>query len=186
MFTLPQVVNFVGHGMGKNELFQVPVLRWWLRKIHVHPIIRDTGDKEGFARIVDLLKMGNNMFVSPEGTRKWEQGQPPRPKTGFIRLAQTCHCPLVPVAICGTRNILPPEAFFPRWSKIVVRVGKPVMLKPIEVKLENHEILQAQANEVMRRVYELLPPSFRPTTRILIECSANTSNLVYDYHACSC
>jgi len=181
MLTLSQVINFVGYGMGKYELFRVPLLGWWLRNIHVHPIIRDAADNDGFEQFVDILNRGHILVVSPEGTRKWTDGQPSRPRTGFIRLAQTFRCPLVPIAIYGTRNILPPGAFFPRWSKIVVRVGKPICLQPVEVKLANRELLQAQANEVMCRVYELLPASARPTTQLLAAESVSNSALVYDY-----
>ena len=162
VLTLSLVVKFRAHGMGKHELFKVPLLGWWLRKINVHPIIRNASDKEGFERFLRLLKRGEIVFISPEGTRKWENGRPPRPRTGFVRLAQMADCPVVPVAIYGTRQILPPDKKLPRWSKVVVRVGTPVKLKPIPLTPENKDLLQMQANQVMAEVYKLLPPGARP------------------------
>ena len=167
ILTLSLVVKFRAHGMGKHELFQVPVLGWWLRKINVHPIIRNASDREGFERFVRLLKQKEIVFISPEGTRKWENGRPPRPRTGFIRLAQMVGCPVVPVAIYGTRQILPPGKKLPRWHKVVVRVGTPLRLQPIPLTPENHDLLQLQANQVMARVYELLPPWARPRAEAL-------------------
>lgn len=161
------VVDFRPHGMGKHELFNVPLLGWWLKKINVHPIIRNASDKEGFERFVRLLRDRQVVFISPEGTRKWQNGRPPRPRTGFVRLAQMVRCPVVPLAIYGTREILPPGEKLPRWHKIIVRVGKPLCLDPVELKPENHDLLQRQANQVMAEVYKLLPPWARPKTDIL-------------------
>ncbi len=167
VLTLSLAAKFRAMGMGKYELFKVPGLRWWLKKINVYPIIRGTSDVAGFEIIEKKLRQGEILFISPEGTRKWENGVPPRPRLGFVRLAQSVECPVVPVAISGTRDILPPGAFLPKWRKIVVSVGKPVSLVPIESKIENRGLLQQQANEVMRKVYELLPPNLRPNSPIL-------------------
>lgn len=178
MFTLALVAKFRGMGMGKYELFKVPGLCWWLKKINVYPIIRGSSDLEGFELIEKQLRKGDILFISPEGTRKWENGIPPRPKLGFIRLAQIVKCPIVPVAISGTRNILPPGSFLPRWQKVVVRVGKPIKLVPIETKIENRDILQQQANEVMMRVYELLPVWERHKNSKLEEQTSQKSSLI--------
>jgi len=67
---------------------------------------------------------------------------------------------VVPVGISSTRDILPPGAIFPRFKKVVVQVGKPIYLPPVDVTLENKDILQEQANRVMDEVYKLVlkPP----------------------------
>lgn len=160
ILTMSLVVNFPVHGMAKAELFKVPVLGWWLRKIGVHSILRDSGDEEGFRYFLEVLRNRARLFISPEGTRKWKEGKPPRPKTGFVRLAQLTRCPVVPVGISSTRDILPPGSTFPRFKKVIVQVGKPINLPPVEVTLENKEVLQEQANMVMNEVYKLVlkPP----------------------------
>ncbi len=164
-FDVPSVaiaLKFRAHGMGKKELFDVPILRWWMRKVNVHPIVREASDQEGFERIENLLRRGERVFISPEGTRKWKDGVAPRPKTGIIRLAQIAKCPIIPMGIYGTRNILSPGSIIPRWSKIFIRVGAPIRLEPVEVIPENHELLQRQAWEVMDKIYELLPSWAQP------------------------
>lgn len=181
ILTLPLVIKSTGIGMGKQELFKVPFLRWWLHKIRVYPIIRDGADIEGFRKIENLLKAGEILIISPEGTRKWKNGQPPRPKTGFIRLAQNVKCPIVPVGITGTRDILPPGSKFPRWRKIVAKVGEPIILVPIETKQENRDLLQQQANQVMQHVYNLMPVWARPKTEISEEIVKNKSSLLLPY-----
>ena len=181
VLTLSLVAKFRAMGMGKSELFKVPGLAWWLKKINVYPIIRGTSDVAGFEIIEKKLQEGGILFISPEGTRKWENGMPPRPRLGFVRMAQSVKCPVVPVAISGTRDILPPGAVFPKWKKIVVLVGKPVNLVPIQSRIENRDILQQQANEVMRKVYELLPPNLRPKTPILKKGNEKQASLLLPY-----
>jgi 1-acyl-sn-glycerol-3-phosphate acyltransferase len=178
IFTLALVSKFRGIGMGKYELFKVPVLGWWLKKIGVYPIIRGSADTEGFELIENQLRKGDVLFISPEGTRKWENGAPPRPKLGFIRLAQVVKCPIIPVAISGTRNILPPGSTIPKWQKVTVRVGEPIKLVPIEIKTKNRNELQLQANEVMRRVYKLLPIEERPKSVVFEDIHSNKSSLI--------
>ena len=51
--------------------------------------------------------------MAREGTRKYDPGNPPRTRTGFVRLAQEADCPVVPVAVAGTREVLPPGVKIP-------------------------------------------------------------------------
>jgi len=144
------------HTMAKDSLFRVPILKWWLKAVGMFPVVRDASDHEAFDHALHLLKSGEILFMAPEGTRKKEKGQRLRPRTGFIRLAQTTGVPVVPVAIYGTDRVLPPGAWFPRPVKVRVRVGKPIKLEKLEVNLENKEKLQKQANMVMDVIYRML------------------------------
>jgi len=54
ILTMSLVVSFPVHGMGKADLFEVPLLGWWLRKIGIHPILRDSGDEEGFRYFLEI------------------------------------------------------------------------------------------------------------------------------------
>jgi len=51
--------------------------------------------------------------MAPKGTRKHDPGNPPRTHTGFVRLAQEADCPVVPIAVAGTREVLPPGGKIP-------------------------------------------------------------------------
>jgi 1-acyl-sn-glycerol-3-phosphate acyltransferase len=141
--------------MAKDSLFKVPLLGWWLRSVGMFPVIRDASDIEAFNNALDLLKNGNILFMAPEGTRKKVDGQSPRPKTGFIRLAQLVGCPIIPIAIYGTDKVLPPNAWFPIPSKIAVKVGEPVILPKLELTKEKKELVQKQAEDVMEIVYSM-------------------------------
>jgi len=142
--------------MVKDSLFKVPILKWWLKAVGMFPVVRDAADEQAFEQALEFLKQGEILFMAPEGTRKKENGERRRPRTGFIRLAQLAGCPVVPIAIHGTDKVLPPGAWFPRPVKVRVQVGKPIHLEKIEVTIENKEKLQHQANMVMDRIYEML------------------------------
>ncbi len=144
------------HTMAKDSLFRVPLLKWWLKAVGMFPVVRDAADEQAFNHAVELLRQGKVLFMAPEGTRKKVAGQRNRPRTGFVRMAQLTGCPVVPVAIYGTDRVLPPGAWFPRPTKVRVKVGAPITLEKVEVSLENKERLQQQADVVMDVIYRLL------------------------------
>lgn len=141
--------------MAKHSLFQIPFLSWWLRAIGLFPVVRDAGDEQAFEKALDILRNGGVFFIAAEGTRL-HNGQQPRPRTGFVRLAQMVHCPVVPVALYGTREAMPPGAIFPRPVRISAMVGEAIMLPHIECTPEMKPLLQKQADMVMSKVYELV------------------------------
>jgi len=141
--------------MVKDSLFEVPGLGWWLRTVNMFPVIRGGGDQRAFGCALDLIKRGHVLYIAPEGTRKYDPKEPPRAHTGFIRLAQMAGCEVVPIAISGTREALPPGAKFPRFVKVRAMIGEPITLDKVEVIPENYPALQEQANRAMRAVYRL-------------------------------
>ncbi|MFQ5824278.1 MAG: lysophospholipid acyltransferase family protein [bacterium] len=149
------VVRQKASSMVKHSLFKVPILGWWLRTVHMFPVVRGTGDREAFEYALGLLKEGYVLFMAPEGTRKYDPDNPPRAHSGFIRLAQLANCPVVPIAITGTREALPPGTKFPRFVKVRAKVGKPIQLEKVEVNLKNRNKLQQQAQKTMSEVYKL-------------------------------
>ena len=149
------VVNSRITTMVKHSLFEVPVLSWWLRALGLFPVARDSGDEEAFQKALAILKKGGIFFIAAEGTRH-QNGEPRRVRTGFVRLAQMCGCPVVPVAFHGTREAMPPGSFFPRPVAVSAMVGKPLTLPPVECTPENKPLMQEQANMVMEKVYEMV------------------------------
>lgn len=143
------------HTMAKVELFKVPVLKWWLKAVHMFPVVRNSSDIAAFNKALDLLRNGEVLFIAPEGTRKRDDGQRHRPRTGFVRMAHNTDCPVVPVAIYGTDKVLPPGAWFPKPVKVVVKIGEPVKLEKVASNADKKEKYQEQANGVMDTVYSM-------------------------------
>ncbi len=140
--------------LAKEELFRVPVLSLWLRCVGGIPVARGQGDQKALDTALMHLRSGGVLFMAPEGTRKGQPGERPV-RSGFIRLAQLARCPVVPVAVSGAGEAMPPGARFPRPKRLRLRIGKPLLLDPVEVNVENRDTLREQANEVMRIVYHM-------------------------------
>ena len=158
LFDIPALTIAFKHRaatMVKHSLFSVPVLGWWLNAVDMFPVKRNESDDESFKWALSQLKKGRVVVMAPEGTRKYDPGNPPRVRTGFVRLAQEADCPVVPMAIAGTREVLPPGAKFPRFVKVTVNVGKEIRFKKVNVNLKNRDKLQEQATQGMNAIYQL-------------------------------
>ncbi|MCL2584270.1 MAG: 1-acyl-sn-glycerol-3-phosphate acyltransferase [Streptosporangiales bacterium] len=74
---------------------------------------------------VEILRQGDLFGFYPEGTRS-PDGRLYRGRSGIGYLALQSGAPVVPVAMVGTRQMLPPGARVPRPSRIEIRIGKPM------------------------------------------------------------
>lgn len=97
---------------------------------------------QGIAR----LKAGKPVFVFPEGTRnKGESELPLLPfKDGTFKLATKTGCPIVPVAIRGTRAIWEAHMPWARPAKVSVKYGKPIYLNELSEEDRKHPAVYVQ------------------------------------------
>jgi 1-acyl-sn-glycerol-3-phosphate acyltransferase len=72
---------------------------------------------------VDLLRAGELFGFYPEGTRS-PDGRLYRGRSGLGYLALNSGAPVIPVAMMGTRKMLPPGAPLPRPTRVQIRIGK--------------------------------------------------------------
>ena len=72
-----------------------------------------------------ILRRGDLFGFYPEGTRS-PDGRLYRGRAGLGWLALNTGAPVIPVAMIGTRKMLPPGAPVPRPTKIEVKIGKPL------------------------------------------------------------
>ncbi len=70
------------------------------------------------------LRCGRSVVIYPEGTRSAD-GMISQFRTGAVRLARDCGVPVVPVALLGTRDVLPKNGRF-RPTPMRVRLGEPL------------------------------------------------------------
>jgi len=73
----------------------------------------------------EILRRGDLFGFYPEGTRS-PDGRLYRGRSGVGWLALNSGAPVVPVAMVGTRKMLPPGSSVPRPARIEVRIGKPL------------------------------------------------------------
>jgi 1-acyl-sn-glycerol-3-phosphate acyltransferase len=72
-----------------------------------------------------ILRRGDLFGFYPEGTRS-PDGRLYRGRAGLGWLALNTGAPVIPVAMIGTRKMLPPSAPLPRPTRIDIKVGKPL------------------------------------------------------------
>jgi 1-acyl-sn-glycerol-3-phosphate acyltransferase len=74
---------------------------------------------------LDILRAGELFGFYPEGTRS-PDGRLYRGRSGIGYLALNSGAPVIPVAMMGTRKMLPPGAPLPRPTRIEIRIGAPL------------------------------------------------------------
>lgn len=91
--------------MGKEENFNNPLLRFFMYQIGAFPVKRGTYDRSALDQALRILKQGQALGMFPEGTRTYGKGLLPA-KGGTAILAMKMNCPIIPIAMDGTHNIL--------------------------------------------------------------------------------
>jgi 1-acyl-sn-glycerol-3-phosphate acyltransferase len=120
---LPRDLRFVA----KRELLAVPIVGTVLRKgghLTVDRVDLSRGVADA-ARVTGALRDGAVVCVFPEGTFVGRPGLLPF-RLGAFKAAVEAGCPIVPVAIRGTREVLPADTWRPRPGRIEVTVLPPL------------------------------------------------------------
>ena len=122
----------LGHALGRNisfmakaELFKVPFLGFIIRACGAYPVKRGIVDKNTIKTACKKLSNDNCIGIFIDGTRQ-KNGRVNRPKQGAALLAFKNQKLLLPVAIVNSHRLIRFKFFIPLFSKIVIKVGKPV------------------------------------------------------------
>ncbi len=112
---LPRSVAF----MAKKELFDIPLLRWWLDWLGAFSVDRENLSPSTI-KTVEQIKQSNWVLgIFPQGTR----GVPGEIKgvtKGFAGLARLTKCNILPVGVIGSNEV----KRMPFSGKIIVNIGK--------------------------------------------------------------
>lgn len=130
-YDIPVVIAAVGGRMtfvAKKELYRVPIFG---RAMETAGMVRvDRGDHaQAVASLhgaVAQLARGRHIYIAPEGTRSVTGALGPF-KSGGFRMALEAGARILPVAIDGTRHVLPARAIVVRpGHRVVVTVQPPI------------------------------------------------------------
>lgn len=96
--------------VAKKELFKIPIFAGAMRAAGFIEIDRSNRQRaiESLRSAKNLFAQGISIWMAPEGTRSRSGALLPFKKGGFM-LALETHLPILPVAIVGSREILPAE-----------------------------------------------------------------------------
>ncbi|HEY0937852.1 MAG TPA: lysophospholipid acyltransferase family protein [Trebonia sp.] len=116
----------------KAEYFSArgPLGRLWAAYLRsTNQLQMDRGDSRSAQATLEaaagILRAGNLFGFYPEGTRS-PDGRLYRGRAGLGWLTLNTGAPVIPVAMLGTRKMLPPGAPVPRPARIEIRIGKPL------------------------------------------------------------
>ncbi len=111
----------------KREVFRIPFLGWHMRRGgHISINRGSTAEAvESLRRAGEGISGGVSAFIFPEGTRTRDGSLQPFKKGGF-RLAMQARVAAVPVAIIGTRQVLPRDSYVFRPGPVDMYIDPPV------------------------------------------------------------
>jgi len=122
----------LGHALGRNisfmakaELFKIPFLGFVIKACGAYPVKRGIADKNTIKTACKKLSNNNSIGIFIDGTRQ-KNGRVNRPKQGAALLAFKNQKLLLPVAIIDSHRLIRFKFCIPFFSKIVIKVGKPV------------------------------------------------------------
>ena len=122
----------LGHALGRNisfmakaELFRIPFLGFIIKACGAYPVRRGIADKNTIKTACNKLSNSNSIGIFIDGTRQ-KNGRVNKPKQGAALLAFKNQKLLLPVAIVNSHRLIRFRCFIPLFSKIVIKVGKPV------------------------------------------------------------
>ena len=132
--------------MAKQVLFLIPFLGWHLFLGGNIPIDRKNARKAfgSVFKASSRLKKGVSLLVFVEGTRS-RDGRLQRFKRGSFTLAKKLVVPIVPIAIQGTFDLMPPWSWTSKAGEVRIDI-----LPAVDVTAESN--VTELSNEVKRRI----------------------------------
>lgn len=119
--------------VSKKEIKRIPLLSWWMDNICCLYLDRDDL-RSGVQMIKDgaeLIKSGHSMVICPEGHRNQTEELLPF-KEGSLKMAEKADCPVVPVTLIDTDQLLEARPGFSiRRGKVKVVYGEPFYLRDL-------------------------------------------------------
>lgn len=113
--------------LSKESIFKIPFMGWMMRMAGDVAVRR--GDANSRAQALedcrDRLGKGVSVMIMPEGTRS-EDGSVQKFHDGAFRLAVETGCPILPIAVAGTRAALAKGSWVLGRANAIARVLPPV------------------------------------------------------------
>jgi 1-acyl-sn-glycerol-3-phosphate acyltransferase len=123
--------------IAKESLSRFPVLGWHLKRGGHLFVDRKRPDRGGILkRWRALVDEGLSLIIFAEGTRSWD-GHVARFKAGSFLLAIEAGLPIVPLAVAGTRQVMPKGRLRTEPADVVLVVHDPIPAPKLEAPTIN-------------------------------------------------
>jgi 1-acyl-sn-glycerol-3-phosphate acyltransferase len=138
--------------IAKDNMLKIPLLNIWMKRVYCLFLNR-TDMKEGLKTIltgIEQLKNGISMCIFPEGTRNRSADQMDMLpfKAGSFKMAEKSGCPIVPMAITNSADILENHIPFVHKAHVVLQYGKPIL--PNELSKEDKKRISSLVQDEVR------------------------------------
>jgi 1-acyl-sn-glycerol-3-phosphate acyltransferase len=114
--------------LAMKKLWPVPIIGWWLNRSGQIPIdmTNPGATLSSLGAAIKALRAGMPLFIFPEGGRTTDGALQPF-LSGAAFLAIRAQVPVVPIALSGVFDLLPPHTrhFYP--SALTMSVGEPIV-----------------------------------------------------------
>ena len=133
--------------MAKAELFKIPVLGFIIKSCGAYPVRRGIADKNTIKTACKKLSNNNCIGIFIDGTRQ-KNGRVNRPKQGAALIAFKNQKLLLPVAIVNSHKLIRFKFFIPIFSKIIIKVGKPIQPPKSSLKNDLNSVTMELQNNI--------------------------------------
>ncbi|MGZ3495485.1 MAG: lysophospholipid acyltransferase family protein, partial [Thermodesulfobacteriota bacterium] len=139
----------------KKELFSIPFLGWTMAAVGYISVDRGgTRDTvEAMNEAAQKIRDGMSVTIFPEGSRSPDGSIQPFKKGGFT-LAIKSKVPIVPIAIDGSRDIMPKDKFTVTSGEIRILMDRPIETESYSLK--DREGLMKRVRETICKNFKLL------------------------------
>lgn len=141
--------------LAKKELFSVPFLGWTMAAVGYISVDRGgTRDTvEAMNEAAQRIREGTSVVIFPEGSRSPDGSIQPFKKGGFT-LAIKSKVPIVPVAISGSRDIMPKGKWTVHPGKIRIAISPPIETERFGLK--DREGLMKKVRETISKDFKVI------------------------------
>jgi len=141
--------------LAKKELFSIPFFGWTMAAVGYISIdrggTRDTVEAMNVA--AQKIREGMSVVIFPEGSRSPDGLIQPFKKGGFT-LAIKSKIPIVPIAISGSRDIMPKDKLTAASGEIRMLVDHPIEIQ--HCSLKDRESLMKKVRETISKNFKLI------------------------------
>lgn len=139
----------------KSEFNKSGIVRWFFARVGGIPVDRGTADMKSLRRASRALARGEDILIFPEGTRIRTDDQPVEVHGGFAIIAQMAKAPVVPMAVCGFRDITPMGTHLIRPVKCWMRLSSALGLGDAPEELRRRDRTQWLEDTAIERMYAI-------------------------------
>ncbi len=148
-------------GLGKKEVFDVPIIGRLMRGMGGVRVERSSGSDEPLQAAARALEGGEVVMLAPEGTipRGPAFFDPVlKGRWGAAKLAAQTGVPVIPVGLWGTERVWPRSARLPNMNPTNRPAVSATVGDPIQLGLDDPD---ADTTAIMEALVDLLPPEAR-------------------------